>query len=256
VFSPDRSYLLTGWPRTGSSVLAEALTASGRLGVVHEYFWRLVEPMHATELGLDTPTDDTYAPYLEAALRHGTTSNGVFGAKLFWAHAVDLMRRTGLMQEFVGWPDVERLWAPFGNDVRLVLIRRNCLRSALSLWRAEVTQEWGRRPGATGPQPPEAVDLWRVSQLHAEIHTSEIAWESILGASGKPTLEISYEDIASDLTAAVAAVAAFVDIELPSTDNRVATYLRQADDATDRFEAEWIAATGGCQACEANPLRL
>jgi LPS sulfotransferase NodH len=249
VFTPPRSYLIVGWPRTGSTVLADALTGTGLLGTVHEYFWRLVEPMHAEQLGLPTPTDDTYATYLDAALAHGTSANGVFGAKLFWAHAVDLVRRTGLIAEFAKLPPLARLWAPFGADVRLVLLRRQCLRSALSLWRAEVTQEWGRRPEAVAAAPPETLDVWRVSQLHAEMHGAEIAWRDVIAVSGLPVMEMRYVDVVADLTSAVQSVARFVGVELPSSLDISPAYVRQADDATARFEADWVDATGGCPQC-------
>jgi LPS sulfotransferase NodH len=256
VFRPPRSYLLVGWPRTGSTVLADALTATGVLGQVHEYFWRLVEPTHAAAVGLAAPTDATYAPYLDAALRQGTTDNGVFGAKFFWAHAIDLVRRTALIPDFADLEPIERLWAPFGSDVRAVLIRRNCLRSALSLWRAEVTEEWGRLLGATPAHAPAKVDLWQLSELHADIHAAEIGWRAVLEASRRPRLEITYEDIASDLVGVVDAIAEFAEVELPAGVDLVHSYVQQADDSTDAFEDAWNAATGGCDACKANPLQL
>ena len=230
-------------------MLADALSGTGVLGNVHEYFWRLVEPMHAAELGLEAPADAGYATYLEAALRYGTTPNGVFGAKLFWAHAVDLVRRTGLMPEYAGLGALERLWAPFGDDVRLVFLRRNCLRSALSLWRAEVTQEWGRRPGASLPQPPATVDVRRVSELHAGTHAADVGWRAVLEGSALPVLEMAYGTVVADLNAAVRDVAQFAGVELPMGLHVDASYVRQADELTDRFETMWAEATGGCADC-------
>lgn len=254
MFRPDRSVLLVGWPRTGSSLLAEAMTATGRLGRVNEYFWRLQEPRHAADLGRDTPTDEIYEPYMDAVLRSGTTSNGVFGGKLFWAHAIDLVRRTKLMDDLSSLESIERLWAPFG-DVRLVLIRRRCLRSALSLWRAEVTDEWGRVPGAPAPERPPGLDVWRVSELHADLHAADIGWATVLNASNRSVLELTYDEIAVDLDSALHAVARHAEVDLAPDLVATAAYARQADDATDAFERAWTAATGGCRECELNPLR-
>jgi LPS sulfotransferase NodH len=237
-------------------VLADALTATGVLGSVHEYFWRLQEPRHAETLGLPSPTDETYEPYLEAILRHATSPNGVFGAKLFWAHAIDLVRRTALMKEFADLPPLARLWAPFGDDVRLVFIRRNCLRSALSLWRAEVTEEWGRHATDIPAAPPEALDVWRVSQLHAELHAAETGWQSVIAASDLPARELTYEALVTDLTSAVRTVADLLDIDLPVDLVSSTAYARQADEATDRFEARWIDITGGCSRCMGKPSGL
>jgi LPS sulfotransferase NodH len=256
VFTPQRSYLLVGWPRTGSTVLADALTETGVLGRVHEYFWRLQEPRHAQALGLSTPTDETYESYLEATLRHATSPNGVFGAKLFWVHAIDLVRRTALMPTFADLPPLARLWAPFGDDVRLVFMRRNCLRSALSLWRAEVTEQWGRQASDVPAAPPNELDVWRVSQLHAELHAAEMGWQSVIAASDLPGRELTYEAVVTDLTSAVRTVADLVDVELPVDLAATTAYQRQADETTDSFEARWIDITGGCSRCAIDPTRL
>ena len=122
MFTPDRAYLLVGWPRTGSSVLAEALTATGVLGRPQEYFWRLVEHRHAEELDVPMPLDDHYDLYLDRALRFGTTPNGVFAAKMFWAHAEDFVRRTGFIDDFAHLSPLERLAAPFGPELRAVFV--------------------------------------------------------------------------------------------------------------------------------------
>ena len=61
MFAPHRAYLIVGYPRSGTSVLAAALTQTGVLGHPQEYFWRMVEDRHAEELGVDRPTDENYA---------------------------------------------------------------------------------------------------------------------------------------------------------------------------------------------------
>jgi LPS sulfotransferase NodH len=161
-------------------------------------------------------------------------------------HAADLVRRTALIPHFADLPPLARLRAPFGDDVRLVFIRRNCLRSALSLWRAEVTDEWGRHTSDVPASPPEALDVWRVSELHAELHGAELGWQAVIAASGRPVREMSYDDVVSDLTAAVQAVGSFVDVDLPLDLVASTTLARQADETTERFAAAWTRLTGGC----------
>jgi len=255
VFTPDRAYLLVGWPRTGSSVLAEALTATGVLGRPQEYFWRLVENRHAEELGVSMPLDDHYDLYLDRALRFGTTPNGVFAAKMFWAHAEDFVRRTGVVDDFAYLSPLERFAAPFGPDLRAVFVRRNCLRAAISLWRAETSEVWGLRPGDTPPPAPTDIDLWRVSRLHAEHHGADVGWPAILDALGIPTMVVRYDDISTNLRDVANCIAGFVgerlrSEQLPTT----ATYVRQADEATDRFVELWQQRTGGCDRCRSPEL--
>ncbi|HET6874020.1 MAG TPA: Stf0 family sulfotransferase [Acidimicrobiales bacterium] len=247
---PRRAYLLVGYPRTGSSVLCRALAATGVLGVPQEYFWRLVEARHAEEMGRPAPTDADYRGYLEAALGYGTTANGVFGAKLFWGHAQDLVRRTGLTEDFCHLEAAQRLWAPFGPDLRLVFVQRDCLRAALSLWRAEVTGVWGLRPGERDAPPPPVADIWAISVAHAEMHAADIGWRNILASTPLPLLELSYESVTADISGAVRLIADFVDVTPPPETLRSPPYFRrQADATTESHLREWWDQTGGCDRC-------
>lgn len=211
----------------------------------------MVEQRHAVEdLHIDVPTDQNYATYLDAALRFGTTANGVFGAKLFWEHHKDLVRRLAVIPEYGRLTNLERLWKPFGPDLRVTYLTRNCLDAALSLWRAEVTNEWGRDRGAAAVPAPAAVDIWRVSFFHAELHAADIAWPALMQASGIVPLEVSYEDVIGDLGGTVERIAAHAGVELPAgAAPSIPRYVRQADQATDRFRAEWARSVGGCAAC-------
>jgi trehalose 2-sulfotransferase len=245
-----RAYLLVGYPRTGSSVFCQALAATGVLGVPQEYFARQHEGRHAEEMGLAPPTDQDYQSYLQSVLSFGSTLNGVFGAKMFWAHAQDLVRRTGLVGEFSHLEPARRLWAPFGDDLRLVFTRRDCLRAVLSLWRAERTGVWGRRPGETDTIAPDSVDLWAISVAHADMHAADIGWQNFLATTSLPVLRLSYETMSSDLASAVRQVAEFVGVEPDAeTLERPPYFRRQAGEVTGRHLAQWWRLTGGCDLC-------
>jgi len=251
MFSPERAYLLVGYPRTGSSVLCRALAGTGVLGVPQEYFWRMVEARHAEEMGVERPTDESYRDYLDAALRFGTTANGVFGSKLFWAHAQDLVRRTGLIEEFADLDPVQRLWAPFGRDLHCVFIQRNCLRAAVSLWRAERSGVWGLRPEDPDPRPPDRTDVWAVSVAHADMHAADIGWQTLLATAPQPLLSLRYEEVTADLAGSVQRVADFVGVSVPPEVLGVPPfYRRQADAWSERVIDQWWKVTGGCPLCE------
>ncbi len=250
MFVPQKTCLIVGTPRSGSTTLAAALYDTGVLGRPREYFWRMVEERHALEdLHVAPPTDANYATYLDAALRFGTTDNGVFGAKLFWEHQKDLVRRLALMPAYAHLPNVERLWTPFGPDLRVAYLTRNCLDAALSLWRAEVTNEWGRSPGFVAPTAPAAIDVWRVSLLHADLHAAAIAWPHLFEAARIKPLLISYDDVVTDLAGTVERIAAHAGVTLAEPPPTSPRYVRQADEATEQFRADWTKATGGCESC-------
>src|SRR4051812_21324718 len=108
---PDQSYLVAATPRSGSTLLCELLAGTGVAGRPAEYF----EHLHATGLprqprqyfdGLDDPevvdllaptvpgapvTAEAFRERFEAALREGTTPNGVFAAKVMWGYLPDLL---------------------------------------------------------------------------------------------------------------------------------------------------------------------
>lgn len=106
---PTRSYLVCATPRSGSTLLCEALLATGVAGRPREYFealketglprrpreyfWGLRSPEVIRLLPHDVNIDHTaernetwerenYRRHLDWALREGTTPNGVFGAKV------------------------------------------------------------------------------------------------------------------------------------------------------------------------------
>lgn len=245
------SYLLVGNPRTGSSILARALSDSGCLGRPEEYFWRELEPRWAARFGMPTPADSNYGTYMQAALRHGTTPNGVFAAKVFWVHAEDLIRHTANIPELADLPGHQRFRHVFGDNLRAVLLQRNCLRAAISLWRAEQSGIWNLSPDQPAPPPPPEVDVWRVTQLHALMHAGDIAWPNLLTSIDVEYLTLTYHDITSRLGEAVQRVANFVGVDVPHDSQAAAPRSRrQADTATERFNDQWTQTTGGCTACQ------
>jgi LPS sulfotransferase NodH len=221
------------------------------MGRPEEYFWRWQETEWASRFGLPIPDEANYAAYVQAAVQYGTTSNGVFAAKVFWGHAEDLIRRTANIPHLAGVPAHQRFRRVFADDLRAVFLRRNCLRAAVSLWRAEVSGVWSLSPGEKAPPPPPALDLWRVTQLHTLMHAGEIGWPHLLKSIDVDYLTLHYDDVATGLPRSVRRVAEFVEVELPDASVPATPALsRQADATTEQFVAEWRHETGGCSACE------
>ena len=107
----------------------------------------------------------------------------------------------------------------------------------------------GPPPRCRRPRPSGEARLWRISELHANLHTAEIGWQRVLCASKFDVLEVTYEDIASFLARVVRTIADFADVAVTPDFEPVATYVRQADGATDAFGEAWTRATGGCRLC-------
>jgi trehalose 2-sulfotransferase len=208
------SYLVCATPRSGSTLLCEALKATGRAGRPEEYFeavpstgvpreprdylaglddaeaHRLIEgarpraPDYSDVRGVRR-----YDEHLARVRDWGTTPNGVFGAKVMWAHLVDLAVLTGY-----GSP-VEAAAELFGEPRCLWVRREDRVRQAVSLWRAMQTQSW--RAEAAEREPRYSFAALR--HLAGALAADDAAWERFFATSGLPVLEIGYGGLVRDL---------------------------------------------------------
>jgi trehalose 2-sulfotransferase len=167
--APSHSYLICATPRSGSTLLCEALIGTGVAGVPEEYFEALRHsgrPRSPQEyfigaqdrtilrhLGEHTRIDGRpgrsplwdrheYEPFLHWAVEQGTTPNGVFGAKLMWGYFGDFVSLLREIPAYRELPIQELLPAVF-PDLRYVrVVRANKVRQAVSLWKAVQTATW------------------------------------------------------------------------------------------------------------------
>jgi len=99
--TPSRGYLICCIERTGSNLLAQALADTGLAGRPIEYFNPALQddPQIRNILG-----DADLIGGLPKVLRGGTTSNGIFGAKVHWGH----FRHFGMLLT-AQWSPAQRL---------------------------------------------------------------------------------------------------------------------------------------------------
>jgi trehalose 2-sulfotransferase len=173
--NPSRSYLICATPRSGSTLLCEALKGTGVAGVPEEYFEALRHsgrPRRPQEYFIGaqdrtilrhlgehmrlegrpgrSPLWDRhdYEPFLRWAIEQGTTPNGVFGAKLMWGYFGDFVSLLREVPEYRELPIQELLPAVF-PDLRYVrVVRANKVRQAVSLWKAVQTATWRQEKSA------------------------------------------------------------------------------------------------------------
>jgi LPS sulfotransferase NodH len=158
------SYLVCATPRSGSTLLCEAVKGTGVAGRPEEYFEAVIatgrpprpedylEGLYDPEAlslvgGAAAPEPPpysslagvaSYAEHVERVKEWGRTPNGVFGAKLMWDHLGRLARDR---------PPREALDELFDGP-RYVWVRRgDVVRQAVSLWRAMQTQSWRHDSG-------------------------------------------------------------------------------------------------------------
>jgi trehalose 2-sulfotransferase len=196
---PGLRYIVASSPRTGSYLLCEGLETTGIAGRPTEVFspefhyvwkgrWRL-------------PDDCSFATYFRAALRHGTTSNGVYGVKIHWMHVPRLAAWTGVAGDVL-----EHLF-PGARFVHIT--RRDQRAQALSYFRALATNEWWRIEGVPNTQKNGHVpvfDAAAVLALERQLQVQDQAWTTYFRARNSVPLTVEYEALAANYRGEVARV--------------------------------------------------
>ena len=239
------SYLVCATERSGSTLLCELLTGTGVAGRPEEYFeflnasGRVRQPREyfaeADDPGilellppLEPPLPAVPWPErLTAARERGTTTNGVFGAKMMWAYLGDFLAH-GEPEEQLGplrWVHVER---------------RDTLAQAISLWRAVQTAQWRAEDRDAAVEP--VFHAGAIAHLKDRLETHAAAWRDWFAERGIEPLEIVYEAFAADPEPTICAVLDHVGVPSDGVSVPEPPMRRQSDGRSqewvDRFRDE------------------
>ena len=236
-------YLVCTVPRSGSWLLCTALRRTGEAGSPEEYFWDMQRPRYAERWGL--PEEPTDTAYIDAALWHGSTANGVFGAKVHWFQLRQLLAR--LRAEAGGGRRSARrlLEDRFGPLTYIRLRRQDKVRQAISYYRALETGEWWRTHGAPMPEENvltiDTVDLIRVRELETMLVQHEARWTQFFTDAGIRPLVVTYEELSEDYVPTVRRV--LDHLGLYHVEVAPQTMLaRQADGTTEDLVQRYVTA--------------
>jgi LPS sulfotransferase NodH len=261
----ERSYLVCATPRSGSTLVCqalketgvagrpeeyfEALEHSGRPRRPHEYFTGVEDPSILSHLGerdrrgAEEPearsplwSRTAYDRYLEWAIEQGTTSNGVFGAKLMWGYLGDFVNLLRNIPEYSDLPLAELLPAVFPDLTFVRVVRANKVRQAVSLWKAVQTATWRQTGGDVGdpvrgiPEdsdvppyksfldehlPPLRFNFHAISHLLGQILQNEARWDAFFEHVRIRPVLVLYENFAADYERSTLNVLEQLDLELP-----------------------------------------
>jgi trehalose 2-sulfotransferase len=223
--APTCSYLIASTPRSGSTLLCEALRNTGIAGRPEEYYQHRRKtglPRRPREyfeddgaetqeivdiLGDYTRVDDeltlydprrfpSYRSYLDWTIEEATTPNGVFGAKVMWGYFngfVDSLR--DLLGNAV-LPTRKVLEQSFPNLNGWVFVsRRDKVRQAVSLWKAIQTWTWSR-DSSDGHLVKHDLrySYDAIAHLTRQLEDQDAEWLSFFGESGIAPFPVVYED--------------------------------------------------------------
>lgn len=229
------SYFVCATPRTGSSLLLGLLDSTGVAGHPQAYFRTPDEPLWATRWNLtSTPTEPfDFDAYLQAAQAHGSTPNGVFGAKLMWDALQNLQAKL----------NPATLTDVFDSPRFIHLHRDDVIAQAVSWLRAEQTNTWylgghgeitGNTPAPTRQTP--TYDHDRITELIQTITEQNQAWNAWFTTTGARPYRLTYTDLTTDPAGTVHNLLTFLDLNLPAGRKPVAHHRRQSD----ALNTQWI----------------
>jgi LPS sulfotransferase NodH len=268
---PERCYLICATPRSGSTLLCESLEATGvggrpreyfeelkETGVPRrprEYFWGLRSPEVIRLLPHDSELDrseerrhswsrDDYGGHFEAALRTGTTPNGVFGAKLMWSYFPDFLELMRGIPRFAGMGDGSLLNAAFPGLRYVFISRSDKVRQAVSLWRALQTWVWRKGDGTANvprSQIREVYSFDAIDHLLDQLRRHEDAWRGFFFRIGQRPVTLYYEDVVGDLGGSVSRILKLMGIEsAPAPLQARDPTTRQSDELSESWVQSYL----------------
>lgn len=251
--APTTSYLIVATQRTGSTMLMESLRATGCAGDPHEFFQYLPGTGRAPQprewfagvtdesiLQLLDPlvpgVPDVTPPvaWRENIRRSGRTPNGVWGGKLMWNQAEQLLRRAALLPDRSGDGLRSAIRDVIGSEpVYVHLHRPDVVSQAVSFWRAAQTQVWQGR--ADPERDARAVyHAGAVAHVIGILREQQNGWRTWFAEENIEYIDFAYPMLWRNLTSVVGDI-----LEALGQDRRHAhapITERQADVRSD----EWV----------------
>lgn len=230
------AYFICSSPRSGSTLLSEALRATERAGYPIELF----DPNPKNTEQIRAILAAGVGDYLIPAIKAATTPNGVFGAKLHWYQFVEMRRQVARAQDQLDDADVMTFFSERFEDLKFVrLRRRNRIAQAISYYRARSTRVYSVRTDQAAPSPdviPYSYEA--IAHYLSLIEQNEAGWDHFIDESEISALEIWYEDFVSNYEATIRDVLAYIGVvevqAIPSP-----RLSKQADDKSSQWEARF-----------------
>lgn len=222
-------YLILSQPRTGGTLLCEALQRSGAAGMPFEYLNPATVAAFAKRPDVSVATLPALMRDLE---RRRTGPNGAFGLNL---HLEQLSRplRT---------PEASFQWLRRFDRV-IYLYRRDKLAQAVSLYRSIQSSVWFENEAEKGERMPGEwmLDPWAIARHVANFGEQEDMIRHHLQDFPSPVMELTYEALDRDFADAWRLVSEFLMLpEIPAAEVYPALK-RMRDDASatmiERFHA-------------------
>ena len=264
--APEMSYLICSTPRSGSTLLCEAMINTGIAGRPEEYYQQRQKtglPRRPREYFEGAETDeiieilgdvtrvddevssydsrrfDDYADYLAWTIERGTTDNGVFGAKLMWGYFNGFISHLRDLPGRAEMRPAELLPSVFPNLRFVWVTRDDKVRQGVSLWKALQTWTW-RRDASDGTvvQGDLRYSFDAIDHLVHTIQLEELAWHGYFSELEVEPYTVVYERFAELYEEVALEIIEFLGIEHTGD---VVFRAREMAPQSDDLSEEWVA---------------
>lgn len=198
-------YVIASTNRTGSYLLCEGLSATDVAGhpteaLTPEYRYELCQRLYGTQVD--------FSVSIKTMIRHGMTSNGVFGVKVHWDQVEEVAFESGYEGPAHVFLSEELPQARY-----IHLFRQDTLAQAISLSIARQTEEWWRLADGEPPpnnRPDPIFNAAEILQLEQDLIRQRQAWENFFTLEGITPLRMEYEALAADYRGEVGRALSFL----------------------------------------------
>jgi LPS sulfotransferase NodH len=200
------SYVIATTCRTGSYLLCDALSLSNVGGEPVEAFCPQYRQLYCQRW--EIPLESDFEPYFQAVIRNGLSPNGVFGIKVHRCHLEPLTE--GWCR---GYDEDDILPALFPAAKYVHLFRRDTRAQAISLYRAQATDEWWRIRGEANPfarRERPAFDAAEILRLEQVLREQNAGWEAFFVHQRIVPLRLEYEVFEKNYQGEIARVLEFL----------------------------------------------
>lgn len=235
--TPTTSYMICATPRSGSTLLCEALKNTGVAGNPDEYFG----PMHV-ERWLAQWGQLSKKEYLDRVLAHGMGINGVFGMKVmrsYWGNfrqhlhqAVALPSTSDPALLNACFPNLKYIWITRRDKVRQAVSWLKFIQGAMWYWESDV------------PQKVEVLEMRPeiISDFILQTAVHESAWLAFFEQAGIQPHIVVYEDFVEAYEETAKDILNYLEIPYPKDLVFGKRRLKQQSDAlTETWVAHFLA---------------
>lgn len=209
----NKSYVICGFARTGSQYLCHALSQISVLGKPQNYFSKdMYIPWCQKYKITETEFSKHFERYLYFVMQTAGSAQGLLGFKA--SNYVFFQELWPIISDARRCQKHELLDGFVKNLQFIYLTRKDTLRQAISITRAQQTNVWfvSRAQELSSPVEP-VFEYEKIRENLAEISQRDKEWEDFFSSNKITPLRITYEDIYPDPQPGISRILSFLGIK-------------------------------------------